>query len=226
MDDVTSGLVAEVLAEPARVAVVVVDMQRDFCSPTGAFGREGVDIAANARIVPALSEFVGGARSAGAQVVWIKQLWSERHVSPAIRRRLRRAPERTALCLEGSPGAELADGLEVQAADVVVPKYRYSAFLGSSLEQVLRSAGIQTVVVVGTAANGCVDTTVRDAAQREYDVVLAADLVGYSDARLAAAALENLDRHFAYVCTSAEILAALSGPGRETAAGEVMAVSG
>ena len=213
MTTTTAELLRQVCAAPNRVALVVIDMQRDFCSPSGVFGRAGVDITANARIVPALATFVDEMRERGALIVWVRQLWSDRYISPAIARRLQRAPERTSLCLEGSPGAELADGLRVADGDVTIKKYRYSACQGSSLDQLLRSAGVQTVVLAGTAANGCVDTTARDAAQLEYDVVVAADLVGYTDARLAEAALENLDRHFAFVCSSDEVLAALTAEG-------------
>ncbi len=204
--DVRSTLLSEVLESSARVAVVIVDMQRDFCSPTGAFGMAGFDIGANQRIVQPINTFVEQLRAAGALVVWIKQLASPRHMSPAIERRLRRAPERLELCHQGSPGAELADGLVVNPGDATVEKYRYSAFFGSSLDQVLRSAAIQTVVLAGTAANGCVDSTARDAAQLDYDVVIARDLTGHTDAALASAALQNLDRHFALVCESSEIL--------------------
>ena len=198
-------LLGEALEAPARTAVVVIDMQQDFCSPTGAFASAGVDISANERIVGPTSAFVETMRAAGLLVVWVRQCTSARHLSPAILRRLRRAPERLELCRPGTPGVELAHGLRVDAADAVIDKYRYSAFHGSSLDQVLRSNGIQAVVLTGTAANGCVDTTARDAAQLDYDVVIARDLTGYSDAALATAALENLDRHFAFVCTSDEI---------------------
>jgi ureidoacrylate peracid hydrolase len=210
--DVFSG----VLADPGRLAVIVVDMQRDFCSTDGAFARAGVDVSANERIVDPLGRFVDVLRGSGALVVWIRQLSSEAYRSPAIGRRLRRAPERALLCADGSPGAELAQGLVVHPADVVVQKFRYSAFAGSSLQVALRSADIRTVIVVGTAANACVDSTVRDAAQLDYDVIVAEDLVGYTHARLAAASLENLDHHFAVVCRSAEVLAAMGlAPSRE-----------
>lgn len=88
-------------------------------------------------------------------------------------------------------------------------KYRYSAFFGSSLDQVLRSGQIQTVVLVGTAANGCVDSTARDAAQLDYDVLIARDLTGHTDAALANASLQNLDRYFALVRQSDDILSHL-----------------
>lgn len=202
------SVLAEMLADLARVAVVVIDMQRDFCSATGAFAQAGVNIDANARIVDPIADFVDVMRRAGARVIWCLQLASQHHRSAALQRRLRRAPIRLSLCQEGTPGTELADGLRVDPADAVIRKYRYSAFLGSSLDQTLRSTMIQTVVLVGTAANACVDTTARDAAQLDYDVVIPADLVGYTDSRLAQAALENLDRHFAYVCTAQDVLAA------------------
>ncbi len=70
----------------------------------------------------------------------------------------------------------------------------------------LRSGQVQTVVVIGTAANGFVDPTARDEAQLDYDVVIASDLTGHTDAALASAALQNLDRHFPLLCTSEEIL--------------------
>lgn len=204
--DVRSALLAEVLQSPARVAVAVIDMQRDFCSQQGAFAKAAINTEANQRIVAPINAFVGQLRAAGALVVWIKQLASPRHMSPAIDRRLRRAPERMELCREGSSGAELAEGLEVHPEDATVEKYRYSAFFGSSLDQVLRSGQIQTLVLVGTAANGCVDSTARDAAQLDYDVVIAGDLTGHTDATLAEASLRNLDRHFALVCASDDIL--------------------
>lgn len=204
-DTVRLALLSEVLEVPGKTAVVVIDMQQDFCSPSGAFGRAGMDITANQRIVGTVNAFVEAMRDVGALIVWIRQVISPRHMSPAIMRRLRRAPERLELCLQGSAGAELADGLKVDPADAVVEKFRYSAFFGSSLGQVLRSCGIQTTVLVGTAANGCVDATARDAAQLDYDVVIARDLIGYSDAALASSALQNLDRHFALVCQSSEI---------------------
>lgn len=203
-------LLSEVLEVHGKIAVVVIDMQQDFCSPSGVFGRAGVDISANERIVRPLNAFVESMRDSGALIVWIRQVISPKHMSPAIMRRLRRAPERLELCGHGTAGAELATGLKVDPADAMVEKFRYSAFFGSSLDQILRSSGIQTTVLVGTAANGCVDATARDAAQFDYDVVIARDLIGYTDAALAWSALQNLDRHFALVCEANEIVSRMA----------------
>lgn len=196
----------EVLGAGTKVAVVVIDMQHDFCSGDGALAQAGIDVSANERIVQPLGHFVDVLRSSGALIVWVKQLASPHHISPAIERRLRRAPERLQLCQQGTVGAELTDGLFVQAPDATVEKFRYSAFFGSGLDQVLRSSGTQTVVLVGTAANGCVDSTARDASQLDYDVVVVRDLTGHTDVGLADAALANLDRHFGLVCDSEDVV--------------------
>lgn len=205
-----TSLLHEVLGPGSKAAVVVIDMQNDFCASTGAFANAGIDISANSRIVQPADAFVKTMRKAGAKIVWIKQAISPNHMSPAAMRRLRRAPERLELCKPGTPGFDLVEGLEVFPEDSIVEKFRYSAFLGSSLDQILRSCDIQTVVLIGTAANGCVDSTARDAAQLDYDVVIAGDLTGHSDPTLAAASLKNLDRHFALVCTSDEIAGAVT----------------
>lgn len=205
-DTLHHQLLDEMLADTARVAVVVIDMQEDFCAPWGASARAGMDVSANQRIVQPIQAFTCALRSAGALVVWIRQAISPDHISPATLRRLRRAPERLDLCGAGTPGAALAAGLQPAPSDPVIDKFRYSAFLGSSLDLLLRSRGIQTVVLVGTAANGCVDSTARDAAQLDYDVLIPRDLTGHTDAALAQAALRNLDRHFALVCEAGAIV--------------------
>ena len=84
MGDLRATLVRQVCAVPEQVAVVVIDMQRDFCSADGVFGRGGVDITANARIVPLVASFVEQMRRHKALIVWVRQLWSERYISPAI----------------------------------------------------------------------------------------------------------------------------------------------
>lgn len=204
----TQAELAEVCSDLRRVAVVVVDMQADFCDESGAFARAGVDISVNRSIVAGAADFVDALRSRGARVVWIRQGMRRDYLSPAIERRLRRAPERLELCLSGTAGAELADGLRPHPEDLVVHKFRYSAFAGSCLDQSLRSVGISTVVLLGTAANACVDSTARDAAQLDYDVVVVRDLTGYTDPDLARFSLLNLDRHFAIVCEAADVLSA------------------
>ena len=203
LNPVKAGILSEVLQ--AAIAVVVVDMQRDFCAPDGALALAGVDVAKNTAIVQPIARFVGQLRAAGALIIWVHQQHNALLTSGAVVRRVRRATQHLNLCVDGTPGAELTAGIGAENGDVHIHKYRYSAFMGSNLDMLLRSQRIETVVVCGTAANACVGSTVRDAAQLDYNVVVCADLTGYSDARLGVVALENLDRHFAIVCNAADV---------------------
>ncbi len=196
---------------PQRTAVLVIDMQNDFCSPTGAMAALGADVRVNADLAGRLPDFLDRARTAGCLVVWVRQAAHEQLVSPARRARAE-AMGRTPLsvCAAGTWGAELADGLRPAPGDCDLEKTRYSAFVGTPLHNLLRAHGRDHVVVVGTAANVCVDSTIRDAYMADLAVTMPTDLVGWTRADLAEAAIRNLGFYFCEATTSAELLAAWS----------------
>jgi len=109
-------------------------------------------------------------------------------------------------------------GFEPRAREWIVTKHRASAFVDTRLELLLRSNGIASVLVVGVCTQCAVESTVRDAAMRDYHVVVAHDAVtAYGDTmHLHAASLETMARYFADCRPTAEIIAAL--PARATAA--------
>ena len=172
-----------------HTALVVVDMQRDFCTPEGAFARAGVDISMYPPMVPRLVRLVDGARTAGVRVVYILMtvLPGGASDSPAqIRFNMRMqltAVGGAALTYtaDGSEGQRLIPELDVQDGDLVVKKYRSSGFWGTNLDMLLRSNGIKTVVVTGCTTEGCVESTARDALFNDYYVVLAEDCVASDD---------------------------------------------
>lgn len=196
------------MVSAGRTAVVVVDMQHDFCHPDGAMAQLGFDVSANESIVEPLANFLDRARGAGVSVIYLRQSASDWTSSPARRARAEAmGRSANAVCATGSWGAEIHAALAPHDDDLVIDKYRYSGFVGGALELVLRSREVDTVVVVGTAANVCVDSTARDAFMRDFSVVVARDLVGHTRRDLAEAALENLGIYFATVCRSDEIVA-------------------
>jgi ureidoacrylate peracid hydrolase len=192
---------------PDRSAVIVVDLQNDFCSDRGVLAALGADIERNREVAQQVVPFVDRAREAGALVVWIRQVADESTAS-AARRARSAAMGRTAttVCARGTWGGELAEPLAPRPEDIVMEKYRYSAFVGTPLDMMLRSGGRDHVVVCGTAANVCVDSTARDAYMRDYHVTVPADLVGHSRADLAASALQTLGLYFGDVVESADLL--------------------
>lgn len=182
-------------------------MQRDFCDEDGAFATLGLPTSRNREVVPRLSDFIDVARDKGVKIIWVKHEVSSDVISPARRRwAARRNRKATTVCAKGSTGAQLADGLTPQPDDLTVSKYRYSAFIDTGLAELLTKHGIEALVVTGTEANVCVDTTSRDGFQRDYDVYVPRDLVGYTDEGLAEASLRNLGLNFATICESAELL--------------------
>jgi ureidoacrylate peracid hydrolase len=174
------------LVEPARTAMVVVDMQNDFCHPDGYYGRLGIDLADIEAAVSATADLVARAREAGVLVIWVQQtlLPAARADSPSwLRRRTRGtlAPEWT---LDGEWGQELVAPLAPLAGEPAIKKHRSSAFVGTTLDLILRSREIESLVIAGTVTQGCVESTARDAKLHDYYVVLVRDCVATVDREL------------------------------------------
>jgi nicotinamidase-related amidase len=107
--------------------------------------------------------------------------------------------------MEGTWGAEICEECAPLPGEPVVTKHRSSAFTGTNLDMILRSNGVQTVVVIGEQTPGCIEATYRDASYHDYYNVLVEDLVAaYRQDLHEASLLIQKARHD--VCTSAEVL--------------------
>jgi len=193
---------------PGSAAIVVVDVQNDFCDPDGACARNGSDVTAAVAMVPRLQRFLDAARAAGVLVVFIQTTHDETTDSPAwLARRGDDAPVPVVPagnCRTGSWGAEFY-GVAPQPGEPVVVKHRYSAFAGTNLDVVLRTAGIDSLLLTGVSTNVCVESTLRDGLFAEYRVTLVEDCAASFEADAHAASVENVARYFGVVATSEEI---------------------
>ena len=206
------------LVDPAHSALLVVDMQRDFCHPGGAFDRLGVDISMYPPVIPRIAGLLAGARGAGVQVIYIQMtvLPGRKSESPAqIRFNLRMhlaeaGAEALRYTADGSVGQEILPELAPTNGDLVVKKYRSSAFWGTNLDLLLRSNGIKSVVVAGCTTEGCVESTARDALFNDYYVVVVEDCVA-SDDRAQHEASLLLMRHRFDIATAEEVLGVWNG---------------
>jgi nicotinamidase-related amidase len=206
------------LVDPAHSALLVVDMQRDFCHPGGAFDRLGVDISMYPPVIPRIAQLVAGARAAGVQVIYIQMtvLPGRKSESPAqIRFNLRMhlaeaGGEALGYTADGSVGQEILPELAPADGDLVVKKYRSSGFWGTNLDLLLRSNGIKSVVVSGCTTEGCVESTARDALFNDYYVVVVEDCVA-SDDRAQHEASLLLMRHRFDIATAEEVLGVWNG---------------
>ncbi len=195
--------------DPRWAALLVVDVQNDFVSREGSAAKRGDDVAAAMAIMPHLLRLIDAARRMGLTVVYVKTTHGEWTDTPSW---IYRSSQKSGLntCREGTWGAEFYEGISPSSSERVVIKHRYSAFINTDLNTVLRARGIQSVLVCGVATNVCVETTARDAYMFDYYVTLIDDCSAAYDAKLHMATLENMRRHFGLVASSDEIVRAWS----------------
>lgn len=208
--------------DPASTAVLVIDMQVEFCSRDGFFAHAGLGASHCIDVVPAVRALLELARARGLTVVFTRTVNVPESVLPRQHRILPvrdRHEARTTVCLEGTPGVEIVDELRPLPSELVVDKRQYSAFYETPLEHQLRQRGIDTLVVAGVTTHACVDSTVRDAYFRGFDIVIASDAVAAFEPELHASTLRTLELLFGAVSPVDEIDRALSGADDDVVAG-------
>jgi ureidoacrylate peracid hydrolase len=193
--------------DPARTAVVVIDVQNDYCEPAGVFAQAGLRVEGLAELVGRINVLVAAARAAGSPVVWVRMEWPD---DASVGILAERSPFlRSAGLRGGTWGAELVEGLDVEPGDVQVTKPRFSGFYETELEETLRGLGVTTLVTAGVRTDFCVESTVRDAFFRDFDVVVAEDAVAGYFAELHDNSLRLMQTVFARVAPVDRVAAAL-----------------
>jgi biuret amidohydrolase len=190
---------------PTRTALINVDMQKCFVGGSPLASPDGLEL------VERINQLSKICRDAGILVVhtrgWMRPDGSNLGVMGELV-----PPFIVELYTEGSPTAELHESLVVDEKDVILNKPRYGAFHGTDLDLVLRSRGIDAVVVSGIATNICCETTAREAAQRDYRVFFLSDgtatkeMNGVSAEDLQRATCASLGMVFAQVLTVDEMV--------------------
>ncbi|MCW2761497.1 MAG: hypothetical protein JWR85_1698 [Marmoricola sp.] len=215
------------LVAPHHTALLLIDMQRDFIEPDGCFGRMGIDLTMYDDTRPRLAALLEAARGQGVLVIHVQNtaLPDRMSDSPAhIRFNLRMHEQARSggpplrYTIPGTPGYEFIEELTPRQGELVVEKYRSSAFWGTNVELLLRSNGIQTVVVGGCTTEGCVESTARDAQFSDRYVVIAEDCVA-SDDRAQHDASLVLMRHRFDLASGAEIAGIWRDGGADHATG-------
>ena len=165
---------------PAHTAVISVDIQNDFCAPGGHFDRHGKDLSLTQANLPTMVRFVQQSQTLGIPVIFIRQITmpNGHSDSPAWLRFKTRDGKSADYTMTGTWGWAFVDGLEPGTNDTVVEKTRPDAFLNTHLDRVLRSRGIETVVILGVNTEGCVESTVRTASYCDYYTVVVEDGLG------------------------------------------------
>ncbi|HEY0259891.1 MAG TPA: isochorismatase family cysteine hydrolase [Lacisediminihabitans sp.] len=191
--------------DPAHTALIIVDVQNDFCHPEGSLGKVGNDTSAAVEMVPRLVKLIDTAREVGLPVIFIQTIHDETNDTPQwLNRHSDAEPgnERPGItCRTGSWGGEFY-GVEPLPNENIVIKYRYSAFIGTNLNIVLTTLGIKSLLFTGVATDVCVESSLRDGLFAEYYVSLVEDCAATYSQEAHDASVRGVARNFGTVVTS------------------------
>jgi nicotinamidase-related amidase len=198
--------------DPARTALLVIDMQNVFMEAGEVFGN------ANAMdIVATVNQAVRTMRDAGASIIWTRQTvshdpplamppWQYDLSIPYVR-------EAVETMIAGTRSHAIHPAMEVRDGDIVVDKYRYGAFMcpAEGLKRVLAGLDIDTLVIAGTLTNVCCESTARDGNMMGYKIVFLSDATAARTDEEHNAALLNIRLSFGDVRRTDELPVMIAG---------------
>ncbi|WP_313477025.1 cysteine hydrolase family protein [Stutzerimonas kunmingensis] len=205
------------LLHPQRTALLVIDMQRDFCALGGYADQAGMDVSRLRAPIPAIQALLDRARSLGMLVAHTRE--GHRPDLSDLPEPKRRRAEATGapigsagplgrLLVRGEFGHDLIDELQPRAGEPVIDKPGYSAFAYTDLELILRRR-IEQLILTGVTTEVCVSSTLRQAIDLGFDCLTVSDACASSDPQLHAAALAMIEVEgglFGSVTDSASLL--------------------
>jgi nicotinamidase-related amidase len=206
--------------DPRSLALIVIDMQRDFIE-SGGFGESlGNDVSRLAAIVPATRRLIDGFRMAGLPVIHTKECHRADLSDCPPAKRDRGNPARRIgdpgpmgrLLIDGEPGTDFVSELAPLPGELVIAKPGKGAFYATELSGVLTSKGIRHLVFAGVTTEVCVQTTMREANDRGYECLLAEDATESYFPQFKQAAIEMIRAQggiVGWTATIDEILASL-----------------
>jgi len=182
-----------IVDNPDRGALIIIDMQNDFCSPGGWTDASGLDYDECRKAIPGIQQAIETARDLGMWVAWV--YWQNRpdlrNLGAPTLHSCKHKPSQKGIgeeldngqvLIENSWGGEIVDDLNplMREEDIHIHKVRMSGFFGTQLDQVLRTQGINTVFLTGVNTEQCVTTTMEDAYFRDYNAILLSDATATS----------------------------------------------
>jgi ureidoacrylate peracid hydrolase len=195
----------------AEAALVLVDLQRGFLHLDGFVAAQGRDVSACAAAAQHCYALAHAARAVGMPVIWTRHVLRADHADGGLlTTELRPRLGQIGALAAGSADVEIPAEAGVQPSDFVLDKPRYSAFFGTSLDMVLAARGIRALMVGGVTTSMCVESTVRDAAQRDIRTFVVREAVADFDEGRHAASLASMAFGFARIIGANQATAAIA----------------
>ena len=194
------------ILNPCHTAIVVVDMQNDFCAENGYIhATQGADMSGNRSLAERIGRLVKAGRRAGCEIVWVKAIYDHDLLpAPMLSKMLERG-NGAVCCASGSWGADFYE-ISPENSEQVVEKRCYSAFHNTQMDDILRRRGIKSLIITGVATNVCVDSTLREAFFHGYYIVMPPDCVGSANRPLHEATIRSVEFIFGDVPKSGKVI--------------------
>lgn len=201
--------------DPSETAVVLIEYQNDFVTDGGALHGAVADVMASTNMLQNSADAVKRARDAGATIIHSPITFAEGYgeISATPYGILAGVVESNAF-VKGSWGAEIVDAVAPQGEDIVVEGKRgLDAFASTNLDFILRSKGIKNVALGGFLTNCCVESTMRSAYEKGFNVFTLTDCVAATSQEEHDNAITKDYPMFSHPVSSEEFLSTLTGQG-------------
>lgn len=197
---------SELSFKKENCALLIIDMQNAFIHKEGSLSKMGLDTSRTSIVIEPIKQLKDKFKAVNRPVIYIQHTHRRDRVDAGLIAKVFPPIMDLGHCFDGSWDGDFIDELKPNDDDFIIKKNRFSAFYNTKLEEILRGLDIETLVVTGIATNICVESTIRDAFYRDFNVFVPREATASYTIEQEQGALGNFEFAFARIKSLEEIL--------------------